>query len=250
MVSKVRQINAARQAARKHKQAMKPVHPKAVMTFRHHFVPPILGFLVFASVLGLLNAEWITAQAQYRFAKPVSQTSTMIAPDPPSKTAVNLQIPSIAVDAPVIYDETSYDESKVQLALRRGVVHYGMTALPGQAGNVVILGHSSGQLWAPGDYKFVFTHLDKTKDNDRIILDYKGTRYIYRITGREIVEPTDMSVAQPTKEPRLTLITCTPVGTNKYRLVITARQVSPDPASATSLPAEQVKPITAWNFPR
>lgn len=247
-----KRLFSARKAleARKHKQAMKPVHPKAKMTFRHHFVPPILGFLVFASVLALLNAEWITAQAQYRFVKPVSQSNLVIPTTAPSPDAVNLQIPSLSVNAPVVYDETSYNESKIQLALRRGVVHYGTTALPGQAGNIVILGHSSGQLWAPGDYKFVFTHLDKVKDNDRIIIDYKGTRYIYRVIGREIVEPTDLSVTQPSREPKLTLITCTPVGTNKNRLVITAKQVIPDPKSATAVPVQQIKPVTSWNIPR
>lgn len=229
---------------------MKPIHPKAIMTFRHHIVPPILGVLVFASILGLLNAEWISAQAQYRLAKPVGQTSLVIPTDAPSKESVNLQIPTIDVNAPVIYDETSFNESKVQLALRRGVVHYGTTALPGQAGNVVILGHSSGQLWAPGDYKFVFTLLDKVKDNDRIILDYKGTRYIYKVTGREVVEPNDLTVTQPSAEPKLTLITCTPVGTSKNRLVITAKQIVPNPATATPLSAEQQKPVTAWNIPR
>lgn len=247
--SKVFSARKAREA-RKHKQAMKPVHPKAKMTFRHHIVPPMLGFLVFASILGLLNGEWITAQIQYHYAKPVAQTNLVIPTDAPSKAAVNLQIPSIGVNAPVVYDETSYNENKVQLALRRGIVHYGTTALPGQAGNIVMLGHSSGQLWAPGDYKFVFTHLDKTKDGDRIILDYKGTRYIYKVSGREIVEPSDLRVTQPTKDPRLTLITCTPVGTSKNRLVITAKQVSPKPETATPLDPEQVKPVTAWSIPR
>ncbi len=205
----------------------KPVHPKAPFSFRKNLLPPLLGLMVFASILGLLNAQWLSAQYQYRFMAPVAQSNVAVSTDAPDPKALNITIPSINLTAPVVYDETSYDEGKVQLALRRGVVHYGTTALPGQAGNAVLIGHSSGQLWSPGEYKFVFTLLDKMKQGDRIFVDYKGTRYIYRVTSMVVVNPSDISVVQPTTQPQLTLITCTPVGTNKQRLIVRASQVSP-----------------------
>jgi sortase A len=152
-----------------------------------------------------------------------------------------MYIPKINVDAPVVTDMRSYDPGAVQSALQRGVVQYGVTANPGQKGNVVMAGHSSGQLWAPGEYKFVFTMLDKLVRDDRIIVDYKGTRYIYRVDSTRVVPPTDLTVLQQTEEPQLTLITCTPVGTNKNRLIVTARQVSPAPDTATPLQPEQLR---------
>ncbi len=36
----------------------------------------------------------------------------------------------------------------------------------------------------------------------------------------------------------MTLITCTPLGTSRDRLLVTAEQVSPDPASAASAPTD------------
>ncbi|HSH56265.1 MAG TPA: class D sortase [Candidatus Limnocylindrales bacterium] len=223
----------------------KPVHPKAAFSFRKNLVPPLLGLAVFGSVLALLNAQWIIAQYQYRFQKPTTAQVAVIDTSSPDPQALKLQIPSVNISAPIVFDEKSFEESKVQLALRRGVVHYGTTAVPGQADNTVIVGHSSGQLWAPGDYKFVFTHLDKVKQNDRIFVDYQGTRYIYRVSEILVVDPTNVSVVQPTTKPLLTLITCTPVGTSKQRLVIRANQVSPQPETATPVAAGQVKPFTA-----
>ncbi len=228
----------------------KPVHPKAPFSFRKNILPPVLGLLVFASLLALLNAQWITAQYQYRYMKPVAQSPLTVDTSSPDPRALTITIPKINLTAPVVYDEESYDEDKVQLALRRGVVHYGTTAVPGQAGNIVMIGHSSGQLWAPGDYKFVFTLLDKVGVNDRIFVDYEGTRYIYRVTSTTVVQPTDISVIQPTQKPQLTLITCTPVGTNKQRLVVQASQVSPRPETAKPLSPEQTQAPTVNTIPK
>lgn len=228
----------------------KPEHPKAPITFRHHILPPILGFGMFIAVLGLLNSQWLMAQAQYRMLKPQSQSLYASSTYKPAADSVKVTIPSINVDAPVVYDETSTNEAKVQLALRRGVVHYGNSALPGQVGNIVILGHSSGQAWAPGDYKFVFTLLDKMAVGDRIMLDYKGTRYIYRVAETKVVAPTDISVTHPTTDSQLTLITCTPVGTSKNRRVVVAKQLSPNPSKNTPVAPENLQRISVPTLPR
>lgn len=226
----------------------KPVHPKAPMTFRHNVLPPLLGVLMFLSVLGLLNAQWIVAQYQYRFMKPIPTSSFSAAPATTDPNApAKLYIPEINVNAPLVTNEKSYNAANVQLALRRGPVQYGASVDPGQKGNIVIVGHSSGQLWAPGNYKFVFTLLDKLGKNDRILIDFKGTRYIYRVDDSKVVKPTDISVLAPTDKPQLTLITCTPVGTSKNRLVITARQVSPKPETAVAPTRSQ--PVTTTAIP-
>jgi LPXTG-site transpeptidase (sortase) family protein len=232
------------------RQYQKPVHPKAPFSFRRNVLPPLLGFMVFAGVLGLLNHQWVIAQAQYRFYQPNTQATAVIEATSPDKDSVKLLIPKINVDAPIVYDEPSFADWKVQTALRRGPVHFGTTALPGQAGNMVVVGHSSGVAWAPGDYKFVFTLLDKLTVGDRILLDYKGTRYIYKVSETKVVKPSDLSVVQSTTKPQLTLITCTPVGTSTNRLVVIAKQVSPKPETATPINSEDVKPVTAFTIPR
>lgn len=224
-------------------------YPKAKLSFRSNFLPPLFGIGLMLSVFGLLNSQWLIAQGQYYFFRPSNTVSTVVPVDTPPVDSVRLHIPKIDVDAPVVYDERSYLEEKIQKALERGVVHYGTTAMPGQAGNIVLLGHSSGQLWTPGDYKFVFTMLEKLSVNDRIFLEYKGTRYIFSVTDSKVVPPSDLSVAQHTPEPQLTLITCTPVGTDTNRLVVTAKQLYPKPSTATPVPKEDIQTLIGWSLP-
>jgi sortase A len=151
----------------------------------------------------------------------------------------------------VDYNQTAVNQSAFLLSLHDGVVHYPNTALPGEQGNIVIFGHSSGQWWAPGHYKFVFTLLDKLTTGDRIILDYKGQRYIYKVTDTKVVLPNDLSVLNKSGNNILTLITCTPVGTSQKRLIVHAQQIVPNPSksssSTTSAPNNSTQPLPGNN---
>jgi sortase A len=203
-------------------------------------LPPLVGLLIMGLAFVILNSQMLVAQANYRFQKPVAAaapvTPSTKSPDP--SAGPQITIPSIGAKAPVIFEQSTA-EWAVQLALRKGVDHYGNTVNPGQVGNTVIFGHSSGAVWAPGNYKFVFTLLNKVKTGDQVIIDYNGTRYTYKVTSTEIILPTNLSVLnQNVNKPSLTLITCTPVGTSKYRFVVHADQISPVPISAA-------KPVTA-----
>ncbi len=240
-------------------------HPKAPFSLRSNVLPPLVGITMMVSILGAMNSQWIAAQLHYRFA-PTPSTSSIIeppvttvaatsqAPAPDLSAPSKITVPSIKVEAPVVF-EPSQEESKVQIALRSGVVHFGSTANPGQPGNVVLFGHSSGQPWAPGDYKFVFTLLDKLKPRDKIFVDYQGTRYTYQITNSEVVLPTNVSVLNTTDKHTLTLITCTPVGTNQKRLVVRAEQIIPrsitavTAATAAPMPASSAQPIQPAQLP-
>jgi LPXTG-site transpeptidase (sortase) family protein len=153
--------------------------------------------------------------------------------------APELAIPKINVVAPVVF-ESSLKNADILGALQSGVIHYANTAMPGQAGNAVIFGHSSEDWWQPGGYKFIFVLLDKLTVGDRVSVDYQSQKYSYVVTGSRVVEATDFSVLSPTATPTLTLITCSPVGTSLRRLVVTARQVDPAP----SAPATAAVPAT------
>ena len=138
-----------------------------------------------------------------------------------------IKIPSIGVDAPVIYDEVRTEDNAVQKALERGVLHFGKSALPGEVGNAIFVGHSSNLPWVPGNYKFVFALLDKVQIGQDIVLEYNGTRYTYRINDSKIVSPENIAVLEDSTTSKLTLITCTPVGSNSQRLVVSAELIAP-----------------------
>ncbi len=156
-------------------------------------------------------------------------TSTEVGPDP------KLIIPKINVDVPVVYG-VGNDHASQMAAMEKGVAHFaipGANSVPGQIGNTAISGHSSNDLFEAGDYKFVFAQLEKLEQGDTIYANYEGTRYTYTITKKEIVAPTEVSkLTYQTDKPVLTLITCWPLGTANKRLLVTAEQVSPDPAKA------------------
>ena len=53
-------------------------------------------------------------------------------------------------------------------------------------------------------------------------------RYTYRVIKKEVVVPSNVAaLVVETDKPLLTLVTCTPLGTSRYRLLVTAEQISP-----------------------
>ncbi len=171
-------------------------------------------------------------------------TNAAVGPDP------EIIIPKINVQIPVVYGQTSTEESSVQTTLERGVVHYADTAQPGQNGNVVIVGHSSNNIFNKGKYKFAFVLLSRLEPRDTFYLQKDGVRYTYEVYQKKIVKPSDVSVLGPADRPATaTLITCDPPGTSINRLVVTGEQISPDPSgnqaqsTSSSLAATQTKVI-------
>lgn len=222
--------------SKKHSKDLASNHVK--LNFRRHLVPPLAGLLVVVLVFGFFNSEYLSGRIAYQFYErsvSVSSLDTQVTTASIDKNAPpKLIINKIKVTAPIVFDQNTVNEAAFQKALQNGVVHYPNTALPGEQGNVVIFGHSSGQWWAPGDYKFIFTLLDKLQYGDKIFLEYKGIRYIYRVSNTMVVKPTNVSVLNQGGNSMITLITCTPVGTSLNRLVVQAQQIVPKPADTTT----------------
>lgn len=144
-------------------------------------------------------------------------------------------IPKINVEIPVVYGVSTIDESAIDAGLENGVVHYADTANPGQNGNLVIVGHSSNNIFNKGRYKFAFVLLNRLEIGDTFYLQKDGKRYTYQVYKREIVDPANVSVLGSRDKPATaTLITCDPPGTSINRLVVVGEQISPNPASNTA----------------
>jgi len=172
-----------------------------------------------------------------RFIAPFVQPSrhisnTPIIGDTSVSSAPEVIIPKINVEIPVIYDVNTIDEASVDNALESGVVHYADTAMPGQDGNVVIVGHSSNNIFNKGRYKFAFVLLSRLDNGDTFYLQKDGKRYTYQVYKKQIVKPTDVSVLGAADKPATaTLITCDTPGTSINRLVVTGQQIDPNPSS-------------------
>ncbi len=207
-----------------------------------HFMP-IAAALVVVLIFVFIQYNRVFIASVSAYISPGAIDPQNIVIDPTGSTAVSpepkLIIPKINVDVPAIYGIGPDNDSQMA-AMEKGVAHFaipGANSHPGEIGNTVLSGHSSNDLFDPGDYKFIFAQLDKLVPGDTIYANYEGTRYTYVVTKTEVVKPTEVSkLVYPTDKPVLTLITCTPLGTAIDRLLVTAEQVSPDPAEAAPAP--------------
>jgi sortase A len=207
-----------------------------------HFIP-IMAAAVVVLLFAFLQYNSVLIGTVQAYVSPGAIDPQNIVVDPTADAKVGpeskLIIPKINVDVPVIYGVANTHDAQMA-AMQNGVAHFaipGANSVPGQIGNTSLSGHSSNDLFEPGDYKFVFAQLDKLQNGDTIYVNYQGTRYSYVVTKKEVVAPSDgQKLVYQTDKPILTLITCTPLGTSTNRLLVTAEQVSPDPTKATPAP--------------
>ncbi|MFJ3924884.1 class E sortase [Streptomyces sp. NPDC090022] len=116
---------------------------------------------------------------------------------------------------------------------KRGVLdkgyagHYPGTAAPGAAGNFALAGHRN-------THGEPFRYINRLRAGDELLVDVKGRRFTYVVgkvlpetTERDtgVIAPVPRSVVKPGygyAEPGayITLTTCTPEYTSKYRLVV------------------------------
>lgn len=185
----------------------------------------IIGLIIIGAIFLLLNADFIAKNLRHSVFRRYPQDPTTQFNDTQPKAEANtLWIQSLDIQAPVVYVE-EVNEAGFQEALRRGVVHYPGTALPGQFGNVYIFGHSSDYPWAKGDYKTIFALLPRIQSGHEIKLsDPDGNLYTYAVTQTFVAEPSDTHLlSQYNNEKKLlTLQTSYPLGTALRRYIVVA----------------------------
>lgn len=125
----------------------------------------------------------------------------------------SIRIPEIGVEHAV--------RSGVALSvIDQGPAHWVGTAVPGEAGNVVIAGHRSTH-GAP------FRDLDRLQPGHLVYLtDPAGFEVMYRVSETFIVEPEDVWITYGTEDPVLTIFACHPFGSAAQRIVVRADLVA------------------------
>ncbi|MDX3595733.1 class E sortase [Streptomyces sp. ID03-2B] len=133
-----------------------------------------------------------------------------------------LRIPRIGLTAPV-----AEGTSKGGVLDRGYVGHYARTAQAGQAGNFALAGHRN-------THGEPFRRIDRLRSGDRITVETRDAVYTYTV-GKRLARtaPSDSGVIAPVprsnittsvgySEPGhyLTLTTCTPEFSSRYRLVV------------------------------
>ena len=169
----------------------------------------LLGALLLVFVGGQYISMWheqhVFAQEWTRQSSAATPVSTPIMVHGESGIA-RLSIPKLDLQA-IVIEGTSYR------ALKAGPGHLVQTPLPGDSGNAVLAGHRDT----------FFRGLNDLIPGDSIFVERQGRTYRFAVARREIVDPGDLSVLQPSVQPMLTLITCYPphfLGPAPKRLVV------------------------------
>lgn len=142
-----------------------------------------------------------------------------------------IRIPKIGVDLP-IYHGTSDD------VLARGAGHLEGSHLPigGSSTRAVITAHRGLANAA------MFTDLDQVKEGDLFTVVVFDEVLTYRVTKTEVIAPEDTSTLRPViGKDLVTLITCTPLGINTHRILVTGERITPTPVAevrAASTPSD------------
>jgi len=156
-----------------------------------------------------LAQEWQRQQQEQ-----LEQKASDIAASPASAddSLTMLSVPKINLESVVV-------EGTDNRSLRLGPGHLKDTPQPGEAGNSVISGHRDT----------FFRHLNDLQMGDEVLVQRGGKTFHYKVTGKRVVEPTDVAVIAPTKDPEMTLITCYPtyyIGPAPKRLVVFSKLVT------------------------
>lgn len=117
-----------------------------------------------------------------------------------------ISIPKLGVDAPL------YEGIRLT-TLDKGPGHWPGTALPGQAGNVVVAAHRTSH-GAP------FRYIDTLLPGDEVLFDTEIGRTRYLVTSTEIVPPSALWIVDQTEEATATLFACHPPGSVAERIVV------------------------------
>ena len=98
--------------------------------------------------------------------------------------------------------------------------------MPGEGGNIFLFAHSSADLLTAERYNSIFYLIHHLESGDKIRVWYEGEEYIYAVTAKHLVSPSDTQyLTKPSKVETLTLMTCWPPGTTYKRLILIAEPV-------------------------
>ena len=118
--------------------------------------------------------------------------------------------------------------------LRAGPGHIETTPLPGESGNVAIAGHRDS----------FFRPLRHVQVGDDILLDTPTARVHYRVSSYSVVNSSEVSVLEPTRDNMLTLVTCFPfqfIGSAPDRFIVRANFVGNGEVSPEQRPRPVLK---------
>lgn len=134
-----------------------------------------------------------------------------------------IEIPKISIEAPIIFSSNP-ERSELVKDLDKGAVFYPGSVYPGQAGQMIVLGHSAPLGWPKIKHDWVFSDLEELSAGDKIMIHLNNRQYTYIVTKKTIIQrgadiPRNPDLASKNV---LTLISCWPPGKDYQRIAVDA----------------------------
>lgn len=148
----------------------------------------------------------------------IENDSRSIAITPRSNPASYVTMESAQIEGPVVYGQDGTE------MLKQGFWHYPGSVYPGEKGTSVIFGHRRYHVPPAKD---TFYNLDKVNVGNRVEIELQdGTWLEYTVINVEVINPEDLyaAITEQSDEYLIKFITCTPLGTDKQRLIVTAKK--------------------------
>ncbi|MFZ3043866.1 MAG: sortase [Minisyncoccia bacterium] len=179
----------------------------------------VVVFFVSVFTLGKLD---LLPQAPAAVAANPTVSSSEPEPIAVVELPTKIDIPSINLSV-TIANPTTIDIEALDKDLLKGAVRYPTSASLGEAGNVVLFGHSS-YLPVVGNQAYkTFNGIQKLVVGDTVIVSSGGTAYTYRVrTVMKESAASNAGISLVTTERVLTLVTCNSFATKENRFVVTA----------------------------
>jgi sortase A len=174
-------------------------------------------------VIGLLALSWyatahvVAAREQAALSRELDDARAIIASESAPDTRAPLEPRALVgrIEVSRINLSAVAREGVDVRTLRGSIGHVPGTALPGEAGNAAFAAHRDT----------FFGPLQFIRKGDEVLITTPAGVHRYAVTGTRIVDPSDISVLQPTSGRRLTLVTCYPfdyVGSAPKRFIVQA----------------------------
>lgn len=107
-----------------------------------------------------------------------------------------IKIPSIDLKYPIL-------EGIEDKVLKKAVGHFEVSALPGEEGNMTLIGHNNFILSEP------FKDIDRLSSGDLVTITTSDKDYTYQVIKTYTVDPYNKDIVKQGDETKLTLVTCT-----------------------------------------
>lgn len=115
-----------------------------------------------------------------------------------------VDIPSVGIRAQIF--EGTDDET-----LKYYVGRFTTGVMPGQVGNFALAAHNN-------IYTEIFRNLYKVSVGDKVRIVTRKKEYVYQVTSKNTIEPTQVEVLKGSKKKEITLVTCTNMG--RQRIIV------------------------------